>query len=520
MQTLSLLQEKIPLLKDYKPSSLEGKQTENCKKILEIPKATICLCYGVSTKAYFLATSHLSNPEARLIFLEDSLDELLLFSQDPQAKMIIEHPQVSFEFLSKPSGLESTFREILWKYLLQTVCFVTTKDCPFAQNLFAYMQEGVHFTFSDYSDFGKKVLENVTKNLTSLSKVCKLDDAKNSFKNVPAFIVGGGPSLDQDAPILDRNKGIIFSGGSTLAILKQKGITPHFAATIDKEAPHHIFSKADLKNPTFLFQLRANPQNVKLGKKPPILAPSNGGYPLEDFMTDGLDLSSSSKDYGWNVSTFLCAVAAEMGCSPIILVGQDLCHDSAKAYAENLAIRKEQINFCKTKDRHGEEVITQRDWLFARDWFCQFARKHPGVLQNGTSRGLAFEGIARFEGLNPFPKKIDDLVASMTKNLPRYPVEEKPLGIVASTARLKKLVKEGLASLEALYEKQAPVPHEFFTLIEEELFYAKHIGPMWALFGTMILEQGDKKPHTKALQQLLFIEELANLLPPEDWKGL
>ncbi|MEM8629099.1 MAG: 6-hydroxymethylpterin diphosphokinase MptE-like protein [Chlamydiota bacterium] len=511
MHALTRLQEKIPLLKNCRTVP-EISHTQNDKPLPPLSEGDIYICYGLSKKAYLLLETQLRGPETKLIFLEDSLDEILLFCNDAAALSIIEHPQVEIHYTPQALDCEDQFRALLWQHILKKVSFLTTKERPFAENLFNYLREGVHFTFSDYGDLGKRVLQNVVQNLSSLSEVRLLEDAKDALKGVPAFVVGAGPSLDRDYHLLNRHKGVIFAGGSTLAILKKKQIRPHFAATIDKEAPHHIFTQADLQDPYFLFQLRANPDNVRLGKTPPILASSNGGYPLEDFLTTRCALPLVPRDYGWNVSTFLCVVAEYMGCSPIILVGQDLCHDSAKAYAENLSVSKEKPSLQKTKNAEGKEVMTQRDWLFARDWFCHYAQERPGLVQKTTSKGLAFPGIAPYENLEPYPESIDDLVRDAIEALPRYPILAQDHGLRKSVARCETFVGRAMPLLEKLYEEGRSLPSDFFSPLQEEIFYQLHVENMWHLFSPLILAQGDRKEHTQALQHLLFVEELTRTI--------
>ncbi len=80
-------------------------------------------------------------------------------------------------------------------------------------------------------------------------------------------------------------------------------------------------------------------------------------------------------------------------------------------------------------------------------------------------------------------------------------------------------MKKKITLLEGLYHHKRSISPHFFSPLEKEIFYKKHIEFFWNLFSPVILAKGDGKPHTLALQKLLFIEHVSQLFPDPVWRG-
>ena len=75
----------------------------------------------------------------------------------------------------------------------------------------------------------------------------------NRFENLPAIIVGAGPSLDKNVTLLRevKDRAVIIAVDRTLGLLLPLGITPHLVPSIDyskinydeKYAPHQLEEK-------------------------------------------------------------------------------------------------------------------------------------------------------------------------------------------------------------------------------------------------------------------------------------
>ncbi len=198
-----------------------------------LEKAAVYFCYGFSVATFLLLQKQLDAKNVRLIFVEDAVEELKLFAQEPLAETILKHPSVEWHFAQEKLALYEMYKILFWRHIADKTALISVKKPSPKEDRIRHLKEGVHFTFSDYSDFGEKVVKNVLKNLQQLTHVRNLADFKNAFPKIPAWIIGAGPSLDQDADLLKKYPGLLFAGGSSLAVLQKKQMTPHFAASID-----------------------------------------------------------------------------------------------------------------------------------------------------------------------------------------------------------------------------------------------------------------------------------------------
>jgi hypothetical protein len=180
-----------------------------------------------------------------------------------------------------------------------------------------------------------------------------------AFRGCPALIVGAGPSLEKNGDLIKEfeEKGLIFAGGSALNVIN---VEPHFAGSIDAEAPHEQFKKHPFSNTPFCYQSRMNPDNLSLVKGERLLFPDSSCEALNWIY--GEELFNG----GWTVGNFMTAVAALLGCSPIFFIGMDLCYEGNRKYAKIDAKAGNGLVLCG-------DVWTQRDWLMAAKWTEEFS---------------------------------------------------------------------------------------------------------------------------------------------------
>ncbi len=168
-------------------------------------------------------------------------------------------------------------------------------------------------------------------------------------------------SLEKAAPYL-KNNALLFAGGTALSSLGKYGLTPHFGGLIDPHPPTgRFFQHKSFEIPLF-FQSRVSPDLLKQMRGPLLWIPGSQNDLLTEETFDG----------GWNVSTFLTAIAQKLGCNPIILVGVDLAQRGEKSYAGDFE-RPEGGELIWVQD----DLYTRRDWLFAADWLADLAAAHP-----------------------------------------------------------------------------------------------------------------------------------------------
>jgi hypothetical protein len=172
------------------------------------------------------------------------------------------------------------------------------------------------------------VLENVE---LLQSAPCFLGLAEK-YKNVPAFIVGAGPSLGKNIGLLAdaTKKGLVFAVNSSALALARQGITPQVVACMESIDVSHVLERVPyLDQVVRAFSLTGHPKMLRTGKGP--LLPVYEGLPQLSPL-NALGKSPGLPVCG-SVSTLAFSLAQRLGCSPIVFVGQDLAYTGGQAYA-------------------------------------------------------------------------------------------------------------------------------------------------------------------------------------------
>jgi Protein of unknown function DUF115 len=260
------------------------------------------------------------------------------------------------------------------------------------------------------------------------------------YQNVPAFIVGAGPSLGKNGELLAdaAKKGIVFAVNSSALALAQRGITPQVLACMESIDLSQLLSRIPyLDQIVRAFSLTAHPNTLRTGQGP--LLPVFEGLPQFSPLVSlthaqGLAVCGS-------VSTLAFSLAQRLGCSPIVLVGQDLAYTDGQAYATGTPYEGSRVKVSSdgTTLEHERSATLQRTngrlpsseplrrvpgwggrdavlssvgFSAVRDWFEQAADvlQHDRPSQrliNATEGGAHIAGFAELplsEVLSPLPE--------------------------------------------------------------------------------------------------------------------
>ncbi len=482
----------------------------------------VLFCYGLDFTIYQKFEQWLKE-DRFLIFLEDEVSWIKKSKRHKLAEKVQKHPNVRICFIENPFQRIPTLKKMLWEFVFSPAEIFSCKNSSDFQDIkkhFTELKEGIHFTASEYSDFGLAVMKNFYQNLDLFSDFKKYKDLKNQFSQIPAIILGAGPSLEKNQETLKtlQSHALFFAGGTALNSLAYHGIKPHFAASIDKEAPYQTFKHADIFNVPFFFQPRISNENLKIISSQKILVPDSSCFALENWIARELDLYQGSIDSGWNVATFLIQIAVYLGCNPIVFVGMDLAKSKEDVlYSKGTGVcQKKEIPFVKTKDLNNQEVYTQRDWLLARDWICNFTSNQDIYFLN-ASEGLDFGKNVKNQKLHAIDWKknydLDAYVYQILKNCPDYFLrDEKKTSVlreVEKSIRMTSfLIEEKLIELEDAYNENKAVELSWDEFVEE-IFHEMHLHPLWGIFSSFF-KKGEKGIGAQ-LHQLLFFQSQAKI---------
>jgi len=231
-------------------------------------------------------------------------------------------------------------------------------DCLIEYLDWALINASAHISLA--KRFKKIFIQNMIANMKLLNECTPIDHYMFTNLNVPAIIVSGGPSLDQNIKDMIQYKEklkncFIIAGSRTIAALIQNDIMPDMIVSIDPVDANYDMMKdyLDLKVP-FAFYEYSNRYLVKNYKGDKIYIPLLFSQTIETF-------SQFKGVYsGGSVAHTCIDIANMLGCSPILFAGQDLAYTYGKHHADCTVYDYDKtLNYqsqIKVKDIYGEQV--------------------------------------------------------------------------------------------------------------------------------------------------------------------
>lgn len=436
------------------------------------------------------------DPSHMLILVESQKSSISEFLSEEKNRKYLENRRIHLYWLQE-EHLEELCNEIAWECVFLTLKIIEVKPSTISQKFIKELEFrhlGVFLLASDTVDFGVSVMENVYANFQSRSSLLKAGATESCFQ-IPAIICGAGPSLEKNAEALRgmENQALFFAGGAALNTLDKQNIRPHFAAAIDKGADPRIFQQHHCWEVPFFFQARMQKKNFSLVHGPEILVSDSGGYLLERWLHEELNLGNSPENIGWNVATFLTKIAVDLGCNPIIFVGMDLAYDKAP-YSEGGPKSKEAS--VRIENFQGKKVWTQKDWIISAYWIRDFIKSHTNTQFYAVSDiGLDLspaENVPIQEIQRLFLGKSYDTLGYAHHAISMLSVEHLQGGLNSklrdireSLKRTQKKLDEILEQIEISYAaNELKVPEDYGLV--GELVYGKLLWPLWQIWQHII----------------------------------
>ncbi|MDR2422265.1 MAG: DUF115 domain-containing protein, partial [Deltaproteobacteria bacterium] len=260
----------------------------------------------------------------------------------------------------------------------------------------------------------------------------------------PAFLVGAGPSLDQNGALLleAADRGLILCAGAALKPLLRLGVSPH-AIVVLESSDTSAYLKPTPEEAAALW-----PQTVLAGAAGchpahfQVPGYFRGLYHLNagqaQILSQGLFLPQ-----GGNAGTAAFALAYLWGLRPLILVGQDQAYQGKWLHAAQTLDNVTEENPGQTINVpgvYGTTVETNSSLLASINWYAEAAqtikRQTPQTrLINSSASGASIKGFEEIP-LN-----------AILANLPSQP----PLNLASHLDRLPKpSVKELRADLRQM----------------------------------------------------------------------
>lgn len=247
--------------------------------------------------------------------------------------------------------------------------------------------------------FNGRWFEATMRNIPYILNSIPINNYTNKFKNKPAIIVSAGPSLEKNINELGRVKDtmMVLSGGRTLKPLLDINVNPHMLAVVDPDNPSYHLVEDYIENidiPLFFYE-KTNEQVVENHQGKKVF------FTQSDIVREIVDQDVVDCVYGGSVAHTMTRIALEMGCNPIIFIGQDLAYTDNKNHAaiakyknaKTVENTKIEMTDCFVEDINGDKVRTSALLNNFRLELEELIRRYPEVeFINATEGGAKIKG--------------------------------------------------------------------------------------------------------------------------------
>lgn len=280
---------------------------------------------------------------------------------------------------------------------------------------------------------GKNFIENIYKNLELLPKGYVVNALEGKFRDTPAIVIGAGPSLEKDLPLLKsiQNNAILISVDSALPVLLNNEITPHFVTTIDMQLMdvEKVACAFEKKNPfSLVAALKCGylmPRMLHVEKLFWAISADASTLWLAEFLNVKKFLPPAT-----SVSHLALGFALLTDANPIILIGQDLCYpeDRGSDHAKGTVFHNKGIvkgrEILTVPGLKGGNVTTDRVMLTIKTQFEEIIHRAQNEIINSTSYGAEIKGakwMSLQEVIKDYIDKKNDIYLIINKKFNELP---------------------------------------------------------------------------------------------------
>ena len=354
--------------------------------------------------------------------------------------------------------------------------------------------------------FGEKWASNAVKNLPVITKSPGIKHFFNQFNGIPAVIVSAGPSLEKNIHLLNEIKGkaVLICAGTSIRAMLKFGIKPHFLVAFDgTDYNKTIYSNLDLDDICLIYNYRFNHEALSYfrGKKVYMKLDTET---FSDFLSLKCGYEFGTVRSGFSVAHPSLDLAIKFGCSPVILIGQDLAYTGDKRYAESqyqqvIDRNKLPANCFITKDLYGQDVVTDKQL----DSFRQLFEMMVGEYYQGKKIFNATEGGQPIKGVPNY--KLADLIRE-------YCRKERWIG-----RKVEELYESGLKAIKQHFSRGINPVGEMRTMAEYGIFKMENlIDRVRQLKYENFAEGSFQNGLDKALEEVAA--EYRGLINARDWR--
>ena len=208
------------------------------------------------------------------------------------------------------------------------------------------------------------LLKKTIQNMPHFVHETPLAEFKDFYKGKTGVIVSAGPTLDRNIETIKkyRDNIVLFVVGTAMKAIAKHNITPDFLCIIEAYDCSKQIAGLDLSNVNFITELYSH-TNLRKFQFKNVYSHISANQPVNFFWRDiaGVDIEEYWSKGTVSYTALNCARI--LGCSKIVLVGQDLAYIEGQCYSKDSAYKDLECRFNKENNKWE---ITARDF----DNFC------------------------------------------------------------------------------------------------------------------------------------------------------
>jgi len=260
------------------------------------------------------------------------------------------------EYIYRKSNIKNT------PLLLSTTAYRELNEEKF-NNMVTELQQAVgrfsldlKYTKEKFFGLLLKIIDNVPRLINEVP----IAEFKDIYKNKTAVIVSAGPTLDRNIEAIKkyRDNIVLITVGTAMKALDKHGIKPDFLCIIEANDCSKQIAGLNLKEVNFITEPYANP-NLRKFEFKKIYSHVSQNLPINSFWCDLSGINNSEYWSKGTVSYTALNVARILGCSKIVLAGQDLAYIEGQCYSKDSAY-KDLV--CKYNESLQKWEITASDF--------------------------------------------------------------------------------------------------------------------------------------------------------------
>lgn len=208
------------------------------------------------------------------------------------------------------------------------------------------------------------LLQKMIANLPCFIHEIPLAEFKDFYKGKTAVVVSAGPTLDRNIDTIKkyRDNIVLFVVGTAMRTIAKHQITPDFLCIIEANDCSKQIAGLDLSDVNFITEPFSHP-NLRKFKFKNVYSHISANQPVNFFWSKILGVNIEEYWSKGTVSYAALNCARILGCSKIVLVGQDLAYVEGQCYSKDSAYK--DLVCCLNKET-GKWEITAKDF----DNFC------------------------------------------------------------------------------------------------------------------------------------------------------